>query len=159
MFGRPGLNDLSASAWCTGRYQPGWKLIAADAPGERPAPWPLPVEGANIGAIDFPMPKKTHTRPLLPALHRKNCLTGKRESLDVHSHNIRSPGANLGPTILRTGTGVDRFAPARPPSPLRFPFSQFGNQLRRPSTFLLISSLHLRYYGSTLVICKIIDVL
>src|ERR1700693_6329536 len=37
--------------------------------------------------------------------------------------------------------------------------SQFGNLLRSPSTFLLISFLHLRYYSITLVIYKIINVL
>jgi hypothetical protein len=81
----------------------------------------------------------------------------RARSLDVLSHNTRSSGANLGLTVLGRKTGADRFVSATP-TPSHFSFSRFGNLLRSPSTFPLMSFLHLRYYRSTMVIYKIIKV-
>ncbi len=79
-------------------------------------------------------------------------------SLAVLFHDTRSSGANLGLTVLGRKTGADRFVSARPPTPSHFSFSRFGNLLRSPCTFSLMSFLHLRYYRSTVVIYKIIKV-
>jgi hypothetical protein len=72
---------------------------------------------------------------------------------------------NLITSVLRARTGVSPYSGGRHARiacacaatlSVAFFVSRFGNKLRSPSTFLLISFLHFRYYRSALVIYKII---